>query len=159
MVRLATADAIAIIYPTEYFERTFGDVRIVVGTPRPTQGLPGWPVLYVAGVRVSEYPGLLAQEVYASPDGRYFLMLSNLGLSSYAAAVADRGGHIVLSWPHNANPLQGYLRYCQMSVTNTREWVNLKDANARFTMDSDNRLKSVAVRGCNGNDVVFTQPE
>jgi hypothetical protein len=159
MVRLATADLVAIRYPTDYFERTFGDVRIVVGAPRPPQGLPGWPVLYVGGERISEYPRLLAQEVYASPDRRYFLLLSNLGLSSYAAAVIDREGHIVLSTPHNANPFVGDLLYCQMSITNTREWINLKDANARFTMDGDNRLKSVAVKGCDGNDVVVTQPE
>lgn len=163
--QLVAADAIAIWHPPEYFERTFGDVRIVVGTPRPPEGLPGWPVLYVGGKRIAEYPKLLAQEVYASPDRDYFAFLSNLGLSSYAIAVIDRQGQIVLSLSHDANPFTdgGKLHYCRASVTNTREWVDLKGANLRFELGHDGaktpsqeRLRAVTVRGCDGKDVVLT---
>src|SRR5262245_55202661 len=105
--RLAGADAVSIWFPPEYLERTFGDVRIVVGAPRPPDGLPGWPVLYVGGERIADFRNLLAQEVYASPDRSYFLLLSNLGLSSYAVAVIDRKGQIRLSFPHDSNPFSG----------------------------------------------------
>lgn len=164
-MRLAVADAIAISSPPEHFERTFGDVRIVVGAPRPGDGLRGWLTLYVGGQRIAEYPHLLAQEVYSSPDGSYFFLLSNLGLSSYAIAVIDRQGKVLVSRAHDQDPANGAMHYCRASVTNLREWIVLKDPNARFEVIQDSSvapsrhsLKSVTVKGCDGRDVVISEP-
>lgn len=165
--QLAVADAVAIWHPPEYFERTFGDVRIVVGTPRPPEGLPGWPVLYVSGKRITDFPRLLAQEVYGSPDNNYFLLLSNLGLSSYAIAVIDRQGQILFGLPHDQNPFigDGKFHYCRASVTNVREWVDLKGANPGFELSHDSsttpnmvHFAAVTVRGCDGKDIALAPP-
>src|SRR5690606_26123928 len=127
----ALADAIAIDHPSPDFERTFGEVKFAVGPfTRSVHGAlsPGWLRLHMDGKQVSEYPRLVAQEIIASPDRRYFVVLSNMGLSSYAIAVIDRQGTIILSRRHEA----GALHYCRMSATNVREWVDLTAPGVRF---------------------------
>jgi hypothetical protein len=162
---LALADAIAIDHPSPDFERTFGEVKFAVGPfTRSVHGAlsPGWLRLHIDGKQVSEYPRLVAQEIVASPDRKYFVVLSNMGLSSHAIAVIDRQGSIILSRRHEASALH----YCRMSVTNVREWVDLAAPGVRFGMateaiadQSRTYLKSVTVRGCDGKDIVIDSSE
>jgi hypothetical protein len=111
-------------------------------------------------VGISWPPSLLAEEVLASPDRNYFVLLSNLGLSSYAIAVIDREGKIILSKKHDL----ASMHYCEKSVTNIRHWVDVKNPDVRFEITRDEStaparayLKSVSVRGCDGKDVVLTR--
>lgn len=161
---LALSDAVSILWAPAHFERVFGDVRIVVGAPRPPHefpGGPGGPVLYVGEKKIAEFPRLLAEEVYASTDESHFAFVSNIGLSSHAIVVVNRQGQVVISRRHNG-PLDGFFHYCRASVTNVREWVDPKDADVRFEVvrneaspSSVGDLKSVTVKGCDGRDVVF----
>jgi hypothetical protein len=138
----------------EHDQRQFDDVRFVMGAGH---AMP-WLEMYVGGGLVAPFREFDAQEVHASPDGRYFLAVSNRARSSLAYAVLDRQGRAVYSSAH-AEPLQ---RYCVRGIASDWRWIDPVTPVARFEVATDSAtvpaslyLKSVMVRGCDGKDLLL----
>jgi hypothetical protein len=139
----------------EHGERVFGDLRFVMGSGQSME----WLELYDGPNLIGAYRDFDVQEVRASPDGKYFLAMSNTPLSALAYAVLDRKGHVVFSMPHNTG-----LHYCGEPGSKNRYWINTATANARFEMGRSatgsaarEYLKSVTVQGCGGEEVLLGQ--
>jgi hypothetical protein len=135
-------------------ERVFGDVRFVMGSGQSME----WLEMYDGQNLIGAYRDFDVQEVRASPDGRYFLAMSNTRLSALAYAVIDRKGHVVFSMAHNTG-----LHYCGERGAKTRYWINTASPDARFELarsagaPAREYLKSVTVKGCGGEDVLLGQ--
>lgn len=138
----------------EHARREFGDIRFVMGSGQAMK----WFEVYVRGSLTGAYHHFEAQEVHASPDGRYFLAISNAPFSSNAFVVLDRDGREIFSSPHN----DGTLRYCGSATGNNWHWIDAADPQARFEpviVDHESGrqeyLQSVTVRGCDGRDMLL----
>lgn len=138
----------------ERAQRQFGDVRFVMGAG---QAMP-WLEMYVGGDLVAAFREFDAQEVHASPDGKYFLAVSNRALSSLAYGVLDRQGRLVFSGVHAAPSL----RYCMRGVARDWTWIDPAAPVARFELEAaaapsppGEYLKSVTVRSCDGRDLLL----
>jgi hypothetical protein len=139
----------------EHGERVFGDVRFVMGSGQSME----WLEMYDGRNLIGAYRDFDVQEVRASPDGKYFLAISNTPLSALAYAVIDRKGHVVFSMAHNAG-----LHYCGEPGAKNRYWINTSTTTARFELarsaagaPAREYLKSVTVKGCGGDDVLLGQ--
>lgn len=137
---------------TELAQRRFGDLHFVMGAGRAMQ----WLEMYSGQTLLAALRDFAVEEIVASPDGKYFLALSNSSDSSLAFAVLDRKGHVVASSPHG-----GELRYCRRTNWGIGEWVDASSPQATFQMEK-NQLASpatefltVAVRGCDGKTVLL----
>lgn len=136
----------------EHAHRDFGDVRFVMGSGQAMK----WLEMYVGGGLVAAFRDFDAQDVHASPDGNYFLAISNKAYSNFAYAVLDRGGHLLFSSPHKTQALN----YCGRGAANNWYWIDAAKPVASFEVkpvswaSSEQRyLKSVTVRGCDGRNV------
>jgi hypothetical protein len=85
------------------------------------------------------------------------LAVSNKG--QYIVGLSNRGT-VALFWlrnfdgePINLTPVAD-IRFCQMSVTNVRQWFDDKRPEVEFRFAGD-KLSNVIVRGCAGNEVFF----
>ena len=137
-------------------ERHFGDIRFVMGSGQAMR----WLEMYAGTNLVAAFRGFDAEEVSLSPDGRYFLAVSNSHLSTMAFAVLDRQGHIVFSAPYQTTRL----RHCPGTAAIERHWMDAANLQARFELaqsqtDPAHReyLQSVTVRGCDGRDTLLGQ--
>jgi hypothetical protein len=94
----------------------------------------------------------LADYAAVSEDGRYVLGLANRGGVS-AFWVRDAAGKLLERRTHDLGPRAWPgVHYCAMSVSNVREWFDLKNPNVRFGI-KDGNLVQIVVRGCDGRDV------
>ena len=133
-------------------QRHFGDLRFVIGAGRATR----WLEMYSGETLLAAFRDFAVEEVVASPDGKYFLALSNSSDSALAFAVLDRKGHVVVSSQHG-----GELHYCRRTNWGIGEWVDAKAPRAMFQLEQ-NQLASpatayltVTVRGCDGKTVLL----
>jgi hypothetical protein len=138
----------------ERAERQFGDVRFVMGAGH---AMP-WLEMYVGGDLIAAFREFDAQEVHASPDGQYFLAVSNRARSSLAYGVLDRQGRLVFSSAHAAPSL----RYCMRGIARDWMWIDPAAPLARFEIEAapapssaSEYLKSVTVQGCDGKDLLL----
>jgi hypothetical protein len=153
----ADSDAVApfAINRVERDQRQFGDVRFIMGSGQAMR----WLEMYTDGNLVAAYRDFDAQDVHASPDGNYFLAISNKAGSSYAFAVLDRRGRIIFSSPHTG----GTLRHCGRREQGNRYWVDAAKPAVRFETESiqwaanQQYLRAVTVRGCDGKDDLLGQ--
>src|SRR6185369_3835075 len=137
---------------TELAQRRFGEVRFVMGAGRAMK----WLEMYSGTILIAAFREFDADEVVASPDGQYFLALSNCSNSSLAFAVIDRNGLVVVSNPHG-----GTLHYCRRTNWGIGEWVDTRVPHAKFTVERNQlatpatQFLSVSVRGCDGKTVLL----
>lgn len=136
----------------EHAQRQFGDVRFVMGSGQAMR----WLEMYAGSDLLAAFRDFDAQDVHASPDGRYFLAISNTARSALAFAVLDRRGRVVFSSPHNAAGMS----YCSLLSRENRYWVDAAEPRVRFEQARSQRdpagreyLQSVVVRGCDGKDL------
>lgn len=137
-------------------ERKFADVRFVMGAGRAMK----WLEMYAGGNFVAAFRDFEAQEIHASPDGKYFLAVSNVKSSVLAFAVLDRAGHILLSGTQGESRPNTHashlLRYCSRPAGGDRYWIDAKSPGAKFTLKAAPpgsqwiQSLSVSVRGCDG---------
>jgi hypothetical protein len=142
----------------ERAQRQFGDVRFVMGSGQAMK----WLEMYVGGNLIAAFRGFDAQAVHASPDGQYFLAISNHPGSSMAFAVLDRGGHLVFSGIHGASAADTHaasaLHYCSRPGE-SGYWIDAAHPAVKFQVATTSAtparkyLQSVTVRGCNGKTV------
>lgn len=137
---------------TELARRDFGELHFVMGAGRAMQ----WLEMYSGKTLLAAIRNFAAEEVVASPDGQYFLALSNSSDSSLAFAVLDRRGHVVVSSPHGSE-----LHYCRRTNWGIGEWVDARAPQATFRMEKNQlalpaaEYLSVTVRGCDGKTVML----
>jgi hypothetical protein len=96
--------------------------------------------------------GAFADYIVASEDGQYIVGLSNRGAVD-AFWIRNLNGKVIerkMNSP-SANAWRE-VHYCAESVTNMREWFDIKNPNVRFQF-AGGRLAQVVVRGCDGSDV------
>lgn len=163
MKRIAGLSTIAMLLATpllvaaqsgrvEHAERRFDDIRFVMGSGQAIR----WLEMYDGSELLGAFREFDVQGVHASPDGRYFLAVSNTARSMLAFAVLDRRGRIVFSSAHNADGMS----YCNEPSRPNRYWVDAADPGVRFEQARSERdpagreyLRSVVVRGCDGADL------
>jgi len=138
-------------YPAKVSDKvfTFGDTKIVL-TVDGTKDQKSPDFLF----RVYENEQLRAQihnvwfeQVFASPDRRLFLGLSNSGIPGTAAVLFDRHGSVSLLVNHGIAKFD----YCEESVTVQRRWYD--EANPRVDFHSDKKAKGtsgITLADCRG---------
>lgn len=139
---------------TEYAARQFGDVRFVMGGGQAMD----WLEVYSGNSLIAAYRGFNSRDVHASPDGKYFLVVSSKPLSSLAFAVMDAKGRVIFSAPHREGPQ----RYCGQAALQRHTWIDEANPDVRFGVEKipwsesgEEYLQFVAVRGCDGKDVLL----
>lgn len=136
-------------------EYTFGDVRFVAGAGK---AMP-WLEMYVDGDFIGTFRDFDVTNVVASPDGQYFLAVSNAWKSALAFAILDRKGHMVASAAHG-----GDLHYCERTSWGIGEWVDASNPQATFSIRKNQMTTpatdflSVTARGCDGKTVLLARP-
>ena len=120
----------------------FGTVRIVLHYDSTHNTLyPDYSVKILDhDKQVAELKGLGFIEIFASPDNRYFLGVSNSGLTKTAYVVFDAHGKILKHRPHGSPGI----RYHAMSVSLVRQWYDAKNPTVKFAV-TDGTLKDVTI--------------
>ena len=96
---------------------------------------------------LAEHPATGFPQVFADAESRFFLGVSNKGLTKTAWVVVDRDGRIIRSQAHGKGP-----KYCQMSVTLVRTWYDEKQPGVQFKVEAG-KLKEVKIRDCEGKSI------
>lgn len=122
-------------------------IRVVVTTDasKSTQRPEFHLKIYEGQKLLAHYPGLAFEHIAGSPDGKFFVGLSNQGVPGTAAAVFTRNGSLRLLAIHGLAEFD----YCEKTVTLFRRWYDEKNPNVRF----DGPTGGITVRDCKGQQV------
>lgn len=146
----------------------FGRVKIVMQIDaRENQSFPPHKLtIYRDGKAVAIYPNVGFQQIHASPDHRFFVGLSNNGISGTAFVIFDDRGNLIREMKHDFSG--ALITYSNTSVTRNRTWFDTKNPHVRFEAE-ENSLQKLLVKGSAGqtydllerdmNDVIRRPPE
>jgi hypothetical protein len=125
----------------------FGDVSVesTVITSKDARSRESVFRVYQAGHLKSEMPGVEYEHLFASPDGKVFLTLSNSGLIQPAVMLFSASGEVILMAHHNLAQFD----YCNRSVTIRREWYDGNMPGVRF----DDGDELITLRDCRGHRI------
>jgi hypothetical protein len=145
----ARADTWHLTPEVKEITNTFGNVQAVLHYDSTrNRSYPEYALkIYRDGKLLGEHKGVAYKQVFADSENRYFVGVSNSGLTKTAYVVFDRDGRILRHQPHGAP-----VKYCRMSVSVMREWFDEKKPEPEFKVDGG-KLKEVSVRGCKGDRV------
>ena len=140
-------------YPPEIAIRSFshGDVRVVLTTDaRANQVSPDFLFeVFKGDVNVARMPGISFDQLFASPDNRVFLGVSNSGIPGTAVIVFEDNGAVGLLARHGLAEFD----YCTKSVTLERVWFDDADPNVRFQLDDRQPDPGIYIRSCRGQEI------
>lgn len=123
----------------------FGRSRIVLERDATqNQRYPAFSLtVYLDDEMVARYPNVGVEQIFASPDNRYFVGLSNHGLPGTAFVVFDRYGNLIREQKHQFNDFR---IYTESSVTLTRKWYDDTNPEVDFGLTGE-FLRGVRVNG------------
>lgn len=122
----------------------FGESKIVlkVDATKDQQ----WPEhtlsIYLGDELMAQYKNVGFEQIFASPDNKYFLGVSNSGIPGTAFVIFDREGNLIREEKHNYMAMS---IYTEISVTLVRTWYDSKNPGVEFVSDGD-RLTKVLIR-------------
>lgn len=150
----STAVADSWTFPAERVEKTFvfGDTKIVrIRDARTDQKFPEFTLqIFEKDQLRTQVQRVSFERIFASPDQRVFVGLSNAGIPGTAVVVFDRHGAIVLLVNHGIAQFD----YCDESVTLVRRWYD--EGNPQVTFPSDGKTtgtSGITLRDCRGETV------
>lgn len=123
----------------------FGDSKIVLeidGT-KDQQFPPHTLSIYRHGELVAKYPNVGFDQIFASPDNRFFVGLSNSGIPGTAFVVFDANGNLLREEKHRFLPAAIYTR---RSLTIDRTWFDSDNPEVEFDVH-EGHLRGIDVRG------------
>jgi len=122
----------------------FGDSKIVLKVDA-TQD-QSWPAhtlsIYLGDELMARYKNVGFEQIFASPDNKYFLGVSNSGIPGTAFVIFDREGNLIREEKHN---YMAMTIYTEISVTLGRKWYDPKNPGVEFVTDG-RRLGKVLIR-------------
>lgn len=149
-----TAVADSWTFPAERVEKTFvfGDTKIVrIRDARTDQKFPEFTLqIFEKAQFRTQVQRVSFEQIFASPDQRVFVGLSNEGIAGTAVVVFDCHGSIVLLANHGIAQFD----YCDESVTLVRRWYD--ETNPQVTFSSDGKAtgtSGITLRDCRGETV------
>jgi hypothetical protein len=130
---------------------THGDVTIRrVLDARKDRQYPNFSVEVSRGKELlARFPGVYFEQLFAAPDGSFFVALSNDGLPGTAVLIFDREGNLRLEAKHDV----AYFDYCGHSVTRQRLWFDAETPGVKFVKHEDIDAYRVRLRNCHGREV------
>ena len=117
---------------------------------RKNQRFPDYTIEVSRGNELmARFPGTYFEQLFAAPDGSFFVGLSNNGLPGTAVIVFDRLGRLRIEVKHDLAEFD----YCEHSVTLRRVWFDAENPNVTFTKDASLDAYKVSLRTCKGCQV------
>lgn len=115
---------------------------------------PGDPVWGVEvrrnGKLLAKFGGVTYERLFASPDSKLFVGLSNSGLPGTAVVVFGSKGNLLLEAKHGIVQFD----YCDHSVTVVRKWYDDQKPMVQFVAsENGDGFKAIRVRTCRGDMV------
>ena len=121
---------------------------------RDTISNPIYPIytteLYRSGKLVATINDTGFTKVFASKENRFFLVVSDLGITPQAAKIFSSEGVVLCSVKFQ----DSRLHFCELTTTIVRKWYDKDDPAVEFVIEGD-KLKRVVIKGCNGDPVKF----
>jgi hypothetical protein len=104
----------------------------------------------------AQYRGIAFDDLFASPDNKVFVALSNQFVTRSAIVVFDAEGQIIVLVNHTTTLFD----YCRQSVTLLREWYDHENPDIRFG-DPESKPSGISLRDCRGKriDLIMTAME
>jgi len=133
----------------------FGKARVVLHyDSMKNRAYPEYTLkIYQGEELLGEHKAVGFEQVFADAENRYFLGVSNKGLTRTAWVVFDRAGRIIKAQAHGAGT-----KYCQMSVSLVRTWYDEKKPEPQFKVEGG-KLKEVSLRSCEGKRIALPLAE
>lgn len=148
--QLSFCDTFGIRERDDSHKEIFGETTLLIRSHyEKGMGLPDQSVTMIRnGTKIGVIP-FFGDELFVSPDNKYFLTLSNSGLCKIAYLIFDNEGNIIrLSYQdtHLAKQQENEypVIYHSRSITVTREWYNAKDPKVDFIVN-DGKLMDVKI--------------
>ncbi|WP_416757456.1 hypothetical protein ACNI65_14310 [Roseateles sp. So40a] len=139
-------------FPATTTDRTFDfdATRIVLTTDaRKSQRMPDFQMrVLLAGREQARFPGVSVDQIFASPDKKVFLGLSNQGLPGTAVILFSNTGRIILLANHGLAEFD----YCSKSVTLARDWYDQLKPEIRWDLDNE-KNPGIYLRDCKGQTI------
>lgn len=128
-----------------------GDIAVRrIMDARKNQHFPDYTIEVSRGnALLARFPGTYFEQLFAAPDGSFFVGLSNDGLPGTAVIVFDKAGWLRLEVKHDLAAFD----YCEHSVTRRRVWFDAENPSVTFTKDAKLDAYTVSLRTCRGNEV------
>lgn len=148
--QLSFCDVFSIREHNDSHKETYGETTLLIKSQyKQGMGLPEQSVTIIRnGTKIGMIP-FFGDELFVSPDNKYFLTLSNSGLCNIAYLVFDNEGNIIrISYQDTRLAKQREneypVLYHSMSITVAREWYNAKDPKVDFIIN-DGELIDVKI--------------
>jgi len=146
------ADSWAFKKEVKKFDRNFGDTTIV--WKRDTTQNARFPKfsfqVFLKDKLQATHTDLGFSKLFSSPDHRFFLGVSNSGLTPNAFVIFDNEGKLLEMKKHRWSD---DVHYCFETSTTVREWFDKENPDPKFTLNEAQKLERVSIRGCNGTIV------
>ena len=145
------ADTWAPFPPIKNDTYEFGKVRILVTQDaRKDRHFPKYSItIYEENKFVKKIEGFGAQKILASERNECFIGISNIGFTQHAYVIFTKKGKLLFSRKHSLN---SPIPYCNYSITIHREWVDLENPEAEFTIEN-NILTEITILSCAGERI------
>jgi hypothetical protein len=132
----------------------FGETRVVLHYDSMTnRQYPEYTLKVFRGKTLqAEHKGVGFEQVFAEKENRFFVGLSNRGLTRTAWVVFDQEGRIIREQRHDIVAM----KYCRSSITVVREWYDKEKPEVRFKVEGG-KLKEVSVRDCQGKRLLLLE--
>ena len=126
----------------------FGKSRIVLKIDATKN--QSWPehtlLIYFLSELMAKYKNIGFQQVFASPENRYFVGLSNTGIPGTAFVIFDQRGNLIREEKHR---FMNNSIYSKQSVTVLQEWYHEEDPQVEFLL-SGKHLDKIIVNSSSG---------
>jgi len=128
----------------------FGEVRLIlIMNSLKNQVYPDYELLIEnKDMIITNLVNVGYQDVFASPENRYFLGVSNIGIPDTAYIIFDAGGNVIKHIKHHVSGLA----YSKQTVTLIREWYDKKNPNVVFTI-TKGQLIAIHINNSSGERI------
>ena len=130
----------------------FGPVKVVLTTDATNdRKYPEFTVrVFRNGAMQAQYRGIAFEHLFAAPDQKAIVGISNDGLPGTAIVVFGPSGDLRLLVSHGLAEFD----YCDKSVTRRRVWFDEEKPDVKFNFDNkEGGASGISLRDCRGNRV------
>ena len=148
----ASLYADSFMFPTNAYKVTeqFGDTKFeLCFDPRDDQDSHMFELLiYKNDTLLSKYRNVTFTDIFASPDNKYFLGVSNFGIPGTAYVIFDNEGRLIKEVKH----VYSDLKYSSYSLVLAREWYDKDNPDVEFHSNQW-RLRSLQINSSSGERI------